>query len=316
MIAVIKRVRYRRRMQQQAPSVATGGGAATQADRRRKLRMRAQVAMFLLMGAALAITLGFLGVLLGFVASRGAGVVNGTFLTQMPRNAMTEGGILPAILGTLYLVIGAMLFAAFLGVASAIYLAEYARQGALVRIIRIGISNLAGVPSVVFGLFGLAVFVKWFGFGVSMLSGALTLGIVVLPTIIRASEEAILAVPGSYREASLALGATKWQTVRYAVLPSALPGILTGCILGVGRAAGETAPIMFTAATFFTARLPGSIFDEVQALPYHIYALVTEGTHPEAQVPIAFGTALVLLALVLGVDLVAIILRARYESRR
>lgn len=300
-----------------APGAPVGTRPAeAEAGVRRQRRQRRQAGMFALMIAALVIALGFLALLVGFVAARGISVINWEFITQMPRNAMTEGGILPAILGTFYLVVGAMVMATPLGVGSAIFLTEYARQGPVVRAIRIGVNNLAGVPSVVFGLFGLAVFVKMFGFGVSILSGALTLGIVVLPTIIRASEEAILAVPASYREASLALGATKWQTVRYAVLPSAMPGILTGCILGVGRVAGETAPIMFTAATFFTARLPGSIFEEVQALPYHIYALVTEGTHPEAQVPIAFGTALVLLALVLGVDLAAIILRSRYEKTR
>lgn len=310
MKTAVKGVPLGRRTQEQVR------GSMVRADKRRRLRANTQAAVFFLMGAALVITLGFLALLVTFVASRGVRVINWTFITQMPRNAMTEGGIFPAILGTFYLVITAMLFATPFGVASAIYLTEYARQGLLVRIIRTGINNLAGVPSVVFGLFGLAVFVKWFGFGVSILSGGITLGIVVLPTIIRASEEAVLAVPRSYREASLALGATKWQTVRYAVLPSALPGVLTGCILGVGRVAGETAPIMFTAATFFAPRLPDSIFDEVQALAYHIYALVTEGTHPEAQVPIAFGTALVLLALVLGVDLLAIILRIRYEGRR
>ncbi len=291
-------------------------GTSHDARRRRSRRARTQAAMLSLMSMALAATLGCLALVVGFVAARGISTVNWAFLTQPPRDAMTAGGILPAILGTLYLVAAATLFAMPMGVASAIYLTEYARQGVLVTIIRTGIDNLAGVPSVVIGLFGLAVFVKWFGLGVSMISGGLTLGIVVLPAIIRASEEAILSVPGSYREASLALGATKWQTTRYVVLPSALPGILTGCILGVGRAAGETAPIMFTAATFFSPGLPRSIFDEVQALAYHIYALVTEGTHPEAQVPIAFGAALVLLVLVLGVDLVAIILRARFESRR
>ncbi|RKY82787.1 phosphate ABC transporter permease PtsA, partial [candidate division KSB1 bacterium] len=170
--------------------------------------------------------------------------------------------------------------------------------------------------SVVFGLFGLAVFVKFFGFGVSILSGALTLGIVILPTIIRASEEALLVVPQPVREASLALGATKWQTIRKVVLPNAISGILTGSILGIGRAAGETAPILFTAATFYIIRLPKSIFDEVLALPYHIYALMTEGTHPESQVPIAYGTALVLLFLVLSIDLVAIVIRNRFRKRK
>jgi phosphate transport system permease protein len=289
---------------------------AVNMESQRRLRNRTETTMFILMHCGLAILIAFLAILIGFIVSQGIPVVNWSFLTQMPHNAMTEGGILPAILGTFYLVIGAMLFAAPLGVLSAVYLTEYAKQGPLVRIIRIGVNNLAGVPSVVFGLFGLAVFVKKFEFGVSILSGALTLGIVVLPTIIRASEEAILSVPTSYREASFALGATKWQTVRRVILPSALPGILTGCILGVGRVAGETAPIMFTAATFFAARLPNSIFDEVQALPYHIYALVTEGTHPQAHMPIAFGTAFVLVAFVLGVNLAAIILRTRYENQR
>ncbi|HEC69285.1 MAG TPA: ABC transporter permease subunit, partial [Candidatus Omnitrophica bacterium] len=158
--------------------------------------------------------------------------------------------------------------------------------------------------------------VKYFGFGVSILSGGLTLGILILPIIIRASEEAVLAVPKSFREASLALGATKWQTIYRIVLPNAIPGILTGSILGIGRAAGETAPILFTAVTFYSARLPTSIFSEVQALPYHIYALMTEGTHPETQVPIAYGTALVLLFLVLGIDLIAIIIRKRARKRK
>ena len=185
-----------------------------------------------------------------------------------------------------------------------------------IRIIRIGINNLAGVPSVVFGLFGLAVFVKFFGFGISVLSGGLTLGILILPTIIRASEESLLVVPQSFREASLALGATKWQTIRKIVLPNSISGILTGSILGIGRAAGETAPILFTAVTFYSMKLPRSIFSEVQALPYHIYALMTEGTHPEAQVSIAYGTALVLVFLVLGIDLIAIIIRNRFRRSK
>jgi len=255
-------------------------------------------------------------IILYFISIRGIRVIDCQFLTQMPSEGMTSGGILPAILGTFYLTLCAICFALPLGVAAAIYLVEYARQGRLVRIIRIGINNLAGVPSIVFGLFGLAVFVKYFGFGVSILSGGLTLGILILPIIIRASEEALLAVPQSFREASLALGTTKWQTIYRIVLPSAISGILTGSILGVGRAAGETAPILFTAVTFYSIRLPTSIFSEVQALPYHIYALMTEGTHPECQVPIAYGTALVLLFLVLSVDLVAIIIRNRARKRK
>jgi len=229
---------------------------------------------------------------------------------------MTKGGIFPAIVGTFLLSTGAILFALPLGILAAIYLKEYAKGKKLVRMIRIGINNLAGVPSVVFGLFGLTIFVKLFGFGVSILSGSLTLGILILPMIIRASEEAISSVPSSFKEASFALGATKWQTMRKVILPTALPGILTGAILSIGRAAGETAPILFTATTFYTRHLPKSVFDEVMALPYHIYALMTEGTKPELQVPIAYGTALVLLLLVFIINFVAIIIRARARRKR
>lgn len=281
-----------------------------------KLRKIKEFIGFAILRLAIVVVLSALFIILYFIAVRGIKVVNWQFLSQMPHSGMTAGGILPAILGTFYLVICAICFALPLGVAAAIYLTEYAKQGKLIRIIRIGINNLAGVPSVVFGLFGLAVFVKFFGFGISILSGGLTLGILILPTIIRASEEALLAVPQSFRQASLALGATKWQTIRKVVLPSCLSGILTGSILGIGRAAGETAPILFTAVTFYTMRLPRSIFSEVQALPYHIYALMTEGTHPEAQVPIAYGTALVLLFLVLGMDSIAIIIRNRFRRRK
>jgi len=251
-----------------------------------------------------------------FIIFRGIKVINWQFLTQMPQKGMTAGGIFPAILGTLYLTIGAICFALPLGTSAAIYLTEYASQNRLIRIIRVGINNLAGVPSVVFGLFGLAIFVKFLNFGVSILSGSLTLGILILPTIIRASEEALSAVPQSFREASLALGATKWQTIQKVVLPNSISGILTGSILSIGRAAGETAPILFTAATFYTMRLPNSIFSEVQTLPYHIYALMTEGTHPESQVPIAYGTALVLVLLVLGLNLFAFTLRNRFRRSK
>ena len=257
-----------------------------------------------------------IGIMFYFIISRGIRVINWEFLTQMPRKAMTAGGIFPAILGTFYLTMGAICFALPLGVSAAIYLNEYAVQNRLVRIVRISINNLAGVPSVVFGLFGLAIFVKFLNFGVSILSGSLTLGILILPTIIRASEEALSAVPNSFREASLALGATKWQTIQKVVLPNSFSGILTGAILSIGRAAGETAPILFTAVTFYSMRLPKSIFSEVQALPYHIYALMTEGTHPESQVAIAYGTALVLVLLVLGLNLIAVILRNQFRRSK
>jgi phosphate transport system permease protein len=266
---------------------------------------------FLLLLLSTLFALFFLGSILYFIISRGIGVISWEFITAVPRRAMTKGGVAPAIVGTFYLTLGAMAFAIPLGLACAIYLCEYSPKSFLVNIIRMSINNLAGVPSIVFGLFGFAVFVKVFGFGVSILSGSLTLGIMALPGIISASQEAILAVPLSFREASLALGATHWQTIRKVTLPTAFPGILTGVILNVGRVAGETAPILFTAATFFTRGYPDSVFSEVMALPYHIYALMTEGTHPEVQTGIAYGCALILLCLVLAISAVAIVLRQR-----
>jgi len=270
---------------------------------------------FLLLFICILTTIFFLGIILYFIVVRGIGALSWEFLTQVPRKAMTAGGVAPAIVGTFYLTLGAMIFSIPLGLACAVYLSEYSPKSFIVNIIRISINNLAGVPSVVFGLFGLAIFVKFFGFGVSILSGSLTLGIMVLPSIISAAQEALMAVPQSYREASLALGATLWETIRKVVLPSALPGILTGVILSIGRVAGETAPIMFTAATFYTRGYPDSVFSEVMALPYHIYALMTEGVHPEEQTSIAYGCALILLILVLTMSVLAIILRQRQRSQ-
>lgn len=267
--------------------------------------------LFICMG----ITIFFLIAIIFFIASKGSKVISWEFLTQLPRNAMTAGGVAPAIVGTFYLTFIAIIFALPLGLACAIYLCEYSPKGAVVNIIRISINNLAGIPSVVFGLFGLAVFVKFFKFGVSMLSGGLSLGILVLPLIISATQEALQAVPHSTREASLALGATKWQTIKKIVLPSALPGIITGVILSIGRVAGETAPILFTAAAFYSRGYPKSIFSEVMALPYHIYALMTEGAHPDKQTAIAYGCSLILLLLVLSVSFIAIIIRQRQRSK-
>jgi phosphate transport system permease protein len=269
---------------------------------------------FLLLWLSIIPTLFFLGAIIYFVCVKGISVISWEFLTEVPRRGMTAGGVAPAIVGTLCLTMGAILFSLPLGLACAIYLCEYSPKGYVINIIRMSINNLAGVPSVVFGLFGLAVFVKFLGFGVSILSGSLTLGIMVLPQIISASQEALIAVPQSHREASLALGATHWQTIKKIVLPSALPGILTGVILSIGRAAGETAPILFTAATFYTRGYPNSIFSEVMALPYHIYALMTEGTHPEKQTAIAYGCALILMLLVLLMSALAIFLRQRQRS--
>jgi len=262
----------------------------------------------------IASTMIFLGLIIYFISARGIHVISWEFLTRGPRMGMTQGGIAPAIVGTFYLTMGAIIFALPLGLACAIYLCEYYPQGIIGHIIRISINNLAGVPSVVFGLFGFAVFVKFFGFGVSILSGSLTLGILILPLIISSSQEALSAVPQSIREASLSLGATKWGTIKNIVLPTALPGILTGVILSIGRAAGETAPILFTAAAFYTHGYPRSVFSEVMALPYHIYALMTEGTHPDKQTAIAYGCSLVLLFMVLLISGIAIFIRQRQRG--
>lgn len=246
---------------------------------------------------------------------KGLPAISPSFIFGFPRKSGAEGGIFPAIVGTFLLVAGAIAVALPLGMASAIYLSEYAKQGRLTRLIRLAIVTLAGVPSIVFGLFGLGLFVIFLGFGTSIAAGSLTLACMVLPTIIVASEEALRAVPQSMREGSLALGATKWQTIRKNVLPYALPGMLTGSILAIGRAAGETAPILLTAAAFYLPKLPDSIFDQVMALPYHLYILATQ--HPEADKvrPMQYGTALVLLMLVLGINLGAIIWRARLRKK-
>ena len=256
-----------------------------------------------------------LAIILGFLLVNGLPAITWEFLTEFPRQSMTEGGIWPCIFGTFVLALSSMVVALPLGVASAIYLNEYARPGKVMRVIRIGINNLAGVPSVVFGLFGLGLFVTALGMGVSIAAGALTLGALTLPVIIGTTEEALKSVPDTYREASLGLGATKWQTIWKVVLPTAVPGILTGSILSISRAAGETAAIMFTAAVFFTPQMPEGILDDVMALPYHIYVLATAGTEIEKTRPLQYGTALVLIALVLGMNLLAIFLRAKLQKR-
>jgi phosphate transport system permease protein len=295
---------------QRARSAGKGSGYSMHQGRK-----STQKIMFTLLRVAAAINGLALFVIVFFLVKNGWRAITWTFLTQPPMDSMTKGGILPCIVGTLCLSLGAIVIALPIGIASAIYLHEYARPGRLLRVIRLGINNLAGVPSVVFGLFGLAFFVTWLHFGVSILAGALTLGALSLPVIIGASEEALRAVPQTYREASLALGATKWQTIYKVVLPAALPGILTGAILGLSRAAGETAPIMFTAAVFFTPNLPTSLFDKIMALPYHIYVLATAGTEIEKTRHLQYGTALVLIILVLGMNLIAIIYRSRLRRR-
>ena len=257
----------------------------------------------------------FIGYILFDIIRKGLPAINWEFISGFPRKSGSEGGIFPAIVGTLYLLFGTMLTALPLGIASAVYLSEYARQTLFTRSIRLAIITLAGVPSIVFGLFGLGMFVIFFGFGASILAGSLTLACMVLPTIIVASEEALRAVPQSLREGSLALGATQWQTIWKNVLPYSLSGMLTGSILGIGRAAGETAPILLTVAAFFLPKLPQSIFDQVMALPYHLYILATQ--HPEAHKvrPLQYGTALVLLALVISLSSGAMMLRSYFRRK-
>jgi phosphate transport system permease protein len=249
------------------------------------------------------------------IVIKGMPAISWHFLTASPEKSGAEGGIFPAIVGTLYLVTGTILVALPLGMLSAIYLSEYAKATRLTQIIRTAIVTLAGVPSIVFGLFGLGLFVITLDFGASILAGSITLACMILPTIIVASEESLKSVPQYMREGSLALGATKWETIYKNVLPYALPGMLTGSILGVGRAAGEAAPILLTAAAFFLPELPTSVFDQVMALPYHLYILATQ--HPDAQkiLPMQYGTALVLLVLVISLNLTAIIMRIRVRKK-
>ncbi len=248
------------------------------------------------------------------ILQKGLPAISWEFLTQMPRAGMREGGILPAIIGTFYLVVGAIFFALPLGLMASIFLSEYSKDNWVNRLVRLSIINLAGVPSVVFGLFGLALFVGFFRLGTSILAGSLTLGVMILPVIITSARDALDSVPKAFREVSISLGATKFQTVRYAVLPYALPGILTGTILGIGRAAGETAPILFTVAAFYLPRLPQGAFDQVMALPYHLYVLSTQV--PNVDERMRYGTAFVLLAIVVIMNLIAVTIRAHFRKRK
>ena len=251
---------------------------------------------------------------IGVIVVRGIEAISWEFLTGMPRDGMKAGGIFPAIVGTLLLVLGTALAAIPVGVGGAIYLSEYAPDNWFTRAIRLAIINLAGIPSVVYGLFGLGLFVLFLQFGTSILAGSLTLAIMTLPIIISASEEALLVVPTEFRTVSFSLGGTRWQGIRNVVLPQALPGIITGVILGLLRAAGETAPILFTVAAFYLPRLPHSPFDQTMALPYHLYVISTQV--PGMPLKIQYGTALVLLALVLSMSILATIIRSYYRRRR
>jgi phosphate transport system permease protein len=250
------------------------------------------------------------------IGRKGGGAISWEFLSQAPRKGMTAGGIFPAIFGTFLVTLITALLAVPLGMCSAIYLNEYARQDRLTRLIRLSIRNLSGVPSIVYGLFGVILFVNIMRFGTSVLSAGLTLGLMTLPWTITASEEALKTVPNSYREGALALGATKWQAIRTNVLPYAVPGMLTGTVLGLARAAGETAPILFTGAAFFLPYLPKSLGDQFMALPYHLYIMATQHHQIERVRPLAYGTALVLIVLVLGMNMTAVIIRYRLRRKQ
>ncbi|TET83775.1 MAG: phosphate ABC transporter permease PstA [Anaerolineales bacterium] len=249
-----------------------------------------------------------------YIFWQGAPATSWEFLSGFPREGMRAGGILPAIVGTFWLTLGTGVIAVPLGIGAAIYLAEYAPDNRLTRTIRIAIINLAGIPSVVYGLFGLGLFVLFLQFGTSILAGSLTLAIMTLPIIISTSEEALRAVPNSFRVVSVSLGGTQWQTIRRIVLPQALPGILTGVILGLERAAGETAPILFTVAAFFLPQLPSSVFDSTMALPYHLFVISTQ--IPGMPIRLQYGTAVVLLTFVLSMNIIATIIRSYTRARR
>ncbi|MFH1093001.1 MAG: phosphate ABC transporter permease PstA [Candidatus Omnitrophota bacterium] len=272
-----------------------------------------KIAFFFLLLATLLIVVP-VGLIVIIIIQKGLPAISWQFLSDIPKQGMRAGGIFPAIVGTLYLVTGAIIFALPIGLLAAVYLSEYSKDNMLTRIIKLAIVNLAGVPSVVYGLFGLALFVVFFKFGASILSGSLTLGIMILPVIITTSREALESVPYSFREVSLSLGASRWQTIRHVVLPNAIPGILTGTILGLGRAAGETAPILFTVAAFYLPQLPSSIFDQAMALPYHLYVISTQV--PNVDEKTRYGTALVLLTLVLFMNLMAIIIRYEFRKKK
>jgi phosphate transport system permease protein len=249
-----------------------------------------------------------------YIIAKGAPAISWQFLTAIPSDGMRAGGILPAIVGTFYLTLGTAIFSVPLGIAAAIYLSEYARENGLTRLIRIAIINLAGIPSVVYGLFGLGLFVLFLKFGTSILAASLTLSIMTLPVIISAAEEALRTVPQAFRTVSISLGGTRWQTIRKIILPQALPGIITGVILGLERAAGETAPILFTGAAFFLPHLPNSPLDATMALPYHLFVISTQV--PGMPIQIQYGTALVLIIFVLGMNLIATVIRSRARAKR
>lgn len=280
-----------------------------------KRKQRSQAVAFWVLRILSFSVVAILFLILGYLVVKGASAISWEFVSESPREGMTAGGIFPAIVGTFFLVVGSLVFAFPIGLMAGIYMNEYAPAGPIRRFVQVMTNNLAGIPSIVFGLFGMSLFVNVLGFQSSILAGSLTLGLMALPVVIRTTEEALKSVDDSFRIGSLALGASKWQTTWRVVLPMALPNTMTGLILSIGRVSGETAPILFTAAAYFLTQLPHSIFDQVMALPYHLYVLATSGTHIEKSLPMAYGTALVLMMIVLGVNLLATLLRS-WLSRR
>lgn len=276
----------------------------------------AQRIAFGVMRAMAWLVVGMFGLVLAYIFIRGIGtVVHWDFWTQMPTDGLRGGGIFPAIVGTLLLTIFSIFVSCLVGIPAGIFMSEYAPKGLAKKTVDIMTNNLAGIPSIVFGLFGMALFVVGLGFGDSLAAGALTLAIMVLPVIIRTTEQSVKEVPGELRQASIALGATQFETIWRVVLPVAMPRIITGIILSVGRVAGETAPILFTAAALYLPHLPSSLGDQVMALPYHLYVLSVSSPDPDKSLPMAFGTALVLLVLVLGLNLAANAIRNRYSRK-
>jgi len=279
----------------------------------KKTKEQIAFAIFRILGI---ITLGVLIWILGFICFNGISVMSWDFIFSYPEEGMTSGGIFPAIVGTLYLVLGSIIIAFPLGVMSAIYTVEYAKNNWVTKLIRIMTNNLASIPSIVFGLFGMTLFVNTLAFGDSIIAGSLTLSLLILPVVIRTTEEALKAVPNTYRRGSMALGANKIQTIKRIILPTAFPNIITGLVLSIGRVSGETAPILFTVVAYFLPKLPSSIFDQVMALPYHLYVLATSGTDIEKSRPVAYGTALVLIIIVLLMNTIAGVIKNQFQKNK
>jgi phosphate transport system permease protein len=261
------------------------------------------------------LVIAFLGIIIFDIFTKGASSLSWNFISDNPRKGMTEGGIFPAVMGSFLVTMMTALVAIPLGIACAVYLSEYAKDNTFTRLIRASIRNLAGVPSIIYGLFGVAIFVQGFQLGTSVMASGLTLGLLSLPYIITTTEESLKIVPRAMREGALALGATQWETIRTIVLPSAIPGILTGTILALSRAAGETAPILFTGVVFYQRYLPSSLMNEFMALPYHLYILSTQHHAIQQVRPLAYGTAMVLIGLIFLLNIVAFIIRSRYRVK-